>query len=155
MKTRYALALTGLLLVPAVQAENTPAPAAAPAAQTAPGKAAGTMPQGKGMEGMGMKRDPMMMSDDSLDQPQMQKDLQLTDPQKQQVQAIHKEAKEKHEAIRAETQAKIKQVLTPEQYQKLQDHRAKKMDRREDRLQKREDRIEKRKDHMKDPQSSQ
>ncbi|MFZ5724392.1 MAG: hypothetical protein ACOY33_12125 [Pseudomonadota bacterium] len=93
---------------------------------------------------------PMMM--DPVESPEAQQDLKLTDDQKKQVQAIHQDARAKHEAIRKETHEKVKAVLTPEQYNKLEEMRAKRMERREERMERRldrhEDRVDRRKERM-------
>ena len=149
MKTRYALALAGMMLVPAAFAADT-APAAAPAAQPAPqAQGRGPMMKGSGqmMQGSGqmMQQDhaPMMDENGPL---MMRDDLKLTDEQKPKVQSIFQEAKVKHEAIRKETHDKLAQVLTPEQLKKLEERRDMHMDRKADRIEKRKEKIKERQD---------
>lgn len=115
MKTRYALALTALLALPAgtVYADQHQPPAA------------------------GEMSEP-------LENPEVQKDLKLTEDQKKQLKAIHEEARAKHEAIRKETHDKVSKVLTAEQMQKLEEKREKRMDRREQRMEKRMEKMQER-----------
>lgn len=119
MKTRYALALAGLMLIPAAQAGDKPGHGAPPP------------------HAMDMAMD----GDDANDA-----SLGLNATQKQQVQAIHADANAKHEAIRKETQAKVRALLTPEQ-QKAYDARVAARDaERQRRMEMHKDRMESRKD---------
>ncbi len=127
MKTRFAIALTGLFLIPAVHADHH----------------------------MGMPSDPMgkdrgmMMDCPMLDKPGMMTELGLSDTQKQKVQAIHEEAMKKHDALREETHKKVVSVLTPEQAKKLEARRKQMMEQKSDRMEKRAEHMEMRADKMK------
>ncbi len=119
MKIRYAIAMAGLLAVPAAWAADMP-----------------------------MQGGPMMMQDDPTEQPKVQQDLKLTDDQKKQLQAIHDDAKAKREALRKETQDKVSKVLTPEQNKKLDEIRAQRKEHREERMEHRKERMQQRQEHM-------
>lgn len=126
MKIQYVLGLAALLALPVAQAADAPAKP--------------TMKQEQSM--------PCGMMDDCPGDDE-KNELQLTDEQKKQLQAIHQDARAKHEAIRTETQAKVKSVLTPEQYKKHEEMRAKRMERRGDRMDNRKEHMEQRKEKMK------
>lgn len=126
MKIQYVLGLAALLALPVAQAADAPAKPMMQKEQSMP---------------CGMMDD--CPGDDEKNE------LKLTDEQKKQLQAIHQDAKAKHEAIRTETQAKVKSVLTPEQYKKHEEMRAKRMERRGDRMDNRKEHMEQRKEKMK------
>lgn len=136
MKIHYVLGVAALLALPVAQAADAPAKPMAKQEQSKQ-----MMMQDPAMPPCGMMAD---CPDDEA-----QKELKLTDEQKKQLQAIKQDARAKHETIRNETQAKIKSVLTPEQYKKHEEMRAKRMERRGDRMERRQEHMEQRKEKMK------
>lgn len=120
MKSRYALALAGLLAFPAAYAESQPQ-----------------------RPGPGMPPPETMI--ERIDE---RADLDLTEDQKQQIKTLMEEQRARHEAIRKETQERMGKILTPEQKKKLDEHHAKMMDRRTEQLERREERVEKRQEKV-------
>lgn len=144
MKTRYAIALASLLVIPAVHAADSKTPPPAPEKKPA------MMPT----DGYGKGRD---MMDCGMGKPGMMGDLNLSADQQKQIDAIHEETMKKHDALREETHQKVLKVLTPEQAKKFEAHRDQMMEHQSDRMEKRAgqmekraDRMQKRADHMKD-----
>lgn len=131
MKTRYAIALASLLVIPAVHAADSKTPPPAPEKKSA------MMP--------GMGRD---MMDCGMGKPGMMGDLNLSADQQKQIDAIHEEAMKKHDALREETHQKVLKVLTPEQAKKFEAHRDQMMEHQSDRMEKRAGQMEKRADRM-------
>lgn len=132
MKKTLVIALAAALAVPSAFAEDA-APAGKPAAQVmAPGK-----------------MDPEAAAE-HLDQ---RVDLGLTDDQKQKIQALMQEQRAKQEAIRLETRNRMDGILTPEQRQKFDAHKAQMMEKQGQRQEMRDERKESRADKKKSKQA--
>lgn len=80
---------------------------------------------------------------DETDEGCLTKGLNLTNDQQQKLRAIHQDARQKREALRNETHQRIKQVLTPEQQQKLDARRDEIMKARAEHMRNKADRMEK------------
>lgn len=129
MKKTLVIALAAALAVPSAFAEDA-APAGKPAAQVmAPGK---------------------MDPDGFAENMDQRVDLGLSEDQKQKIQALMQEQRARHDAIRVETRQRMDGILTPEQRQKLDAHRAQMMEMREQRQDMRNERRDDRADQKKD-----